>query len=745
MLLVAAALAFLPPPALTGRVSDTHGVGIAEARVVIAELDRSATTGPDGRYALANLPNGTWVLTVEKAGYAPATRRVTIAGTDAVADLTLTESLFELAPIQVTATPNASAALTSPQPTAIEAGRSLRLNQAASLGRTIEVVPGVRNWSTGEGIGKPVIRGLSSNRVLVLADGQRTETQGWGDEHSPNVETLDADRIEVIKGPASVLYGSDALGGVVNVVPRRLPDAIGERPFVRGTLSLGYATNNRNPDGAAMVEGASGAVGFRAGISGRTSGDIRTPLGPLGNSGNEALGGNAAVGVRGAWGSLQATYTRRDERIEIHEDPAEGPDATPFQRVADQRARLLAAIATGDASRLEATLGWQENDRREFEAAGATEADVAAGLRATSLTADVHWHHAPLGPLVGTVGAQVFGNRFRRYGPENLVPESDGWNAGLFAFEEAEFGRWTLSAGLRYDYRSLDVLAGTVGRETRARFVPAQTRTYHSVTGNLGVLFRLAEPAVLVYNLGRGFRAPSSFDLFAYGVHEGTQEFLIGRPDLGNETSLNHDLAVRVQASDLKLEAGAFYNRISNFIYPLPTDRYDDDPADPEASGLREYEVTQGRATFYGVEAALDWHPTRVLEIQLGTDYTRARNDDLGQPVPWIPPFRVTYTLRLNGADGRWFSAPYLSLGGETNARQDRRDPNELAPGAAVPPGYTLAALGAGVTLPRAGGMTVDLQLRNLFDTQYTRWMSRYREYAVDMGRNLLLRVTLGT
>lgn len=162
-------------------------------------------------------------------------QRVTIRDTDVTLDIVMRPTVIELPEVQVTASALATTALTSPQPTGVLSTEELRSRRAASLGETIQSLPGVHNFSTGAGIGKPVIRGLSSNRVLVLADGQRLETQQWGDEHGPQVEAGEAERIEVIRGPASVLYGSDALGGVVNVITRPVPDAIGRDPFVGGS------------------------------------------------------------------------------------------------------------------------------------------------------------------------------------------------------------------------------------------------------------------------------------------------------------------------------------------------------------------------------------------------------------------------------------------------------------------------------------------------------------------------------
>ncbi len=727
---------------ISGRVLDSLGAAIPEVRVSVIEANRSTVTDADGNYLLAGLPAGTFGVSFAAIGFAPTVRRVTVRGPVAL-DVTLRRSLVELPDVQVTASPLASASLNSPQPTSVLGSDNLASAQAPSLGETLEVLPGLRSWSTGPGIGKPVIRGVSGNRVLVLADGQRTETQQWGDEHSPNVETADAERVEVIRGPASVLYGSDALGGVVNIVPRELPDATGRSAIVGGRVVGAYRSASRSPDGALMIEGAQGRVGFRGSFAGRTSDDLRTPLGPLFNSENEAISGAGAVGVRGSWGSLLASYAQRNERIEIHEDPAEDATATPFQRITDNRARLSLMLPVGAGSRLETHLGFQRNNRREFEEGSATDDQVAVGLLSKSYTADVHYHHPALGRWVGLVGVQGIFNPFDRFGEELLIPESDALNVGVFAFEQVEYGRFILSAGARFEHRRLEVESGVIGRETRQILLTGQTRTYNSLTGNLGALYRVTDRAALVLNVGRGFRAPSTFDLFSFGVHEGTLQFDIGDPTLGNETSLNADLALRIESGTIAGEIAGFVNAVDGFIYPRPTGVFDDDPADPEASGNQEYRISQGDARFVGFEANLDWHPVSWVELHGGADCVRAQNRTLDQPLPWIPSFRATYGVRFRrDALGPLVNA-YVAAGGESNARQTRVDPNELSPGVESPPGYTLVNLGAGFAIPiPRRRLSLDLTVSNLFDKEYTRFLNRYREYALDQGRNFIVRVS---
>ena len=259
----------------------------------------------------------------------------------------------------------------------------------------------------------------------------------------------------------------------------------------------------------------------------------------------------------------------------------------------------------------------------------------------------------------------------------------------------------------------------------------AQERTYNSVTGSLGALYRIAEPVAVVLNVGRGFRAPSAYDLFANGVHEGTVRFERGDSTLDVETSFNTDLALRVQTGDLSFEVGAFANFINDFIYPDPTAE-----VDPE-SGLQIFQIIQGDAELRGFEGAVEWHATPILHFRGTADYVYGQNTTTDLPLAFMPPFRATYGVRVEAPDHGILVAPYLSFSGESNSKQTRVDPEDFAPD-----GYTLAHAGIGTGVEFGTQVIrLDLQARNLFDTTYRNFLSRYKTYADDAGRNVIVRV----
>src|SRR5207244_7272670 len=279
-------------------------------------------------------------------------------------DVTLRRAPVWIEPITVTATRAPLDALSSPLASDALSEDRLRREQSVSLAQSLAQLPGVNALTTGHQIGKPIIRGLTGPRVLVLEDGSRLEDYSWSDEDGPSVDARLAQRVEVIRGPASVLYGSDALGGVVNVIPEELPDANRGPSTVRSAFELSGSSNNAEVDAAARLEGASGTWGWRLFGIGRLAGSLHTPAGELDNTGFNALSGEATVGTRGARGGTTLRYTRYGGEFKLLEaegPPAGGPEGGgPERKLSDDRVQLASDYLLGGI-RLETQAQWQRH------------------------------------------------------------------------------------------------------------------------------------------------------------------------------------------------------------------------------------------------------------------------------------------------------------------------------------------------------------------------------------------------
>ena len=640
------------------------------------------------------------------------------------ADSVARDSTRRLGAVQVTATLTPTPVSDVPQPVTVLSGAALRRAQGAALGDALEQIPGLRSLSMSTGIGKPVIRGLTHNRIVTLDNGQRTETQQWGHDHSPNVETANAEQIEVIKGPGSVLFGSDALGGVINVIAPPLPEARATAPYVRVRTTTSYNSNVRGPDGTIRLDAANGGFGARIAATGRTAGDMRTPQGALRNTGNTTSHLDATVGYTGSAHRVSLRASERGERIEIFDDPITAPGYTGYQRLTTTRGTLDAKTALGTRDRLQAQLGVERNFRREFDAADAQE--IALGLLVNTTSGYVHLHHRPIGPFTsGTLGVFALNSRFEKRGTETLIPSSQSRNIAVYALEHIDRGRWRASVGARWDRRDL-----TIEDDTELALT-AQSQRHDALTGSMGLAYRIAPWSTLTFNVGRGFRAPAAPDLFANGFHEGTRAFERGNPNLRIETSLNTDVGLRIEHERITGELSVYRNRIDDYIYLRPFGGSN--------SVLDSLEVVQGNALLRGAEGRFAIRTLSWLTLEAVGDVVRGDNTAVSVPLTFVPPPRLTVGARAERASvSRAVRSPWVSVQMERNWRQTRLDPRDVAP-----PGYTLWQLGAGGSLlTRSRVVLVDVAVRNLMDTRFRSFMSRYKEFADGPGRTLIVRFT---
>ncbi len=720
---------------LAGRVVDRDGHPVPGATVVVIELHRVALTRSDGGFRLAQLPAGRYTVTVRGLGFAPLAQVVTITGST-VLDVALDRTSVWVEPVTVTATRAPLDARASPLPTAALSEDRLRRDQSVSLAHSLAQLPGVNALATGQEIGKPVIRGLTGPRVLVLEDGSRLEDYSWSDEDGPSVDARLAQRVEVIRGPASVLYGSDALGGVVNVIPEELPDANRGPRTVRTGFELSGATNNAELEGAARVEGAAGAWGWRLSGIGRFASSLHTPAGELDNTGFSALSGEAAAGTRGARGSATLRYTRYAGEFKLleAEGPATGETGGPERKLADDRVQL-AADHLLHGIRLEARAQWQRHSLVEVSDTGVSSGGqplegTAFDLLLNTLTLDVLAHHTAGARVQGTLGVSGLSQVSDTRGRIPLVPDARVGSGALFAFEQAAWGRVSLLAGGRLDVRRL-----TADSNPTLRLSP-QTRDYTAFSGNVGIVYRI-RAAALTANVGRAWRAPTLFELFSNGPHLGEARYEIGAAGLKPEAGTNLDVTVRWQGARLRAEVAGYRNAIGRFIYITPTDSF---VHVTTADSLRVYRYQQADARLLGGEATVEVEVAAPLTVRARADAVRGTNQATREPLPLVPPARGAFGAELHGAG--WGGADRAYVGAEVQlaTRQTRLNPLDVPTG-----GYTLLNLSAGFERPLLGrDAHFDLTVRNATNVSYRSFLSRYKEFALDPGRNITLRVSLG-
>lgn len=730
---------------IQGRVADTEGQPVAAATVTVRELGREVTTGADGTFILRAVPNGTYSVVVRHAGYADAVRSVTVPGAAAL-EITLRPAPVEVGEVIVTATGFPTEASRTPLPSTTLGPQQLRRDNSVSLAHTLDELPGVRDLSTGAEVGKPVIRGLSGDRVKVLENGLPLSYYSWSDEDGPSMDARMADRVEVIRGPASVLYGPDALGGVVNVIPKPLPDAAGRSGFVHGGLDAYGASMNHEFGGILHMEGASGSFGWRAIGIGRKSEAIHTPAGELENTGFNAVNGELAGGVRGGWGSLTVRYTRYGGDFKLLEAtanpqgslldagqaaPMGEEEGGPERKLSDDRVQADAQIPLGPTLRLETRAQFQRHWTAEYAPAGETGAtpppmpgteEPEFELRLNTGTAEVLLHHDLAPGFGGTLGVSGTLQDNASSGDLPIIPGGTKLTGGLFAFEHYRRGRLNVFAGARVDAQRQNV------DTSQELGVTAQTLDYTALTGSLGAALDLGYGWSVSANLGRAWRSPNLFDLFANGPRIGEARYEIGDPTLKTETSFNVDLGSRWHYDILTLDVHAYRTVVDDYIFLTPTGQIQD--------SLPVYAHGQANAVLWGGELGGQLDPVSFLTLRGGFDYVRGRNRETGTDLPHLPAPRGTAEAEVHSDSLGWARSAYFRVGGRFVAAKAH-----LAPYEEPTDGYALLDLAAGGAW-RLGGRSVhvDVRVRNATNKAYRDFLSRYRDFALAPGRNVIVR-----
>ncbi len=774
---------------LLSALADTHIHGIVRDSATRAPLHgavvridgtvKGAIADRYGVFHFYDLHQDTVRLVVSYVGY--QTERVLVplneGRREVRLDIAMRSTNVRGQEIQVTDTRIAHSALPTQQARVLTSAE-IDEHRGQTFADALTQVAGVTVLQTGPSLKKPMINGLTGTRLVLRNNNLVQEGQQWGIEHAPEIDAFSPSRITVVKGPAAVMFGPNAMGGVIDVESR----PIRKDPGLHGEATVNFFSNGRQGAVGAFLETAQVAgspIALRAQASTRMGGDAEAPSYVLNNTGVRELNASLTMEVGDERLGLSSVASVFSTTLGIFSGAHIGnatdmlraiqrgnPSSTrpfsyditnPRQEIAHAMVSVKGHAQLSQEERLVVTLGHQVNDRNEFDGHNirirgrgddpvARAADSIARLQRALATPamnlilrtsslDASLEHALSNRVRGTVGVSSMWQLNERSGSVILIPDYRLWGFGAFAYESIMLEDVTLSAGIRYDVR--DLKSRIINRATGE--APLQYRRWQNFSASVGALWAPIEGLSLTWNAASSWRPPQVNELYSNDVHHGSAYYEIGDSTLASERTLGSDVGLRYQSEGLLIETSAFINRIGDYIMAVP------DAANPTVTvrgTFPTYRFTQMTARLFGGDLSLTVPLHERLNVYGQASFVRGDNLDLNEPLLFIPADRGRIGLHLHADDVGPIHDAYIDVSIAGVRRQDRvvsgRDYAE------PPAGYsrTDLSLGGVVTLPDELPARVTLTCTNLFNAAYREYLSQYRYFADDLGRNIILRFT---
>jgi iron complex outermembrane recepter protein len=681
---------------INGRITNAiTGAGLSSATIYIPDLKTGVVSDASGYYQIKNLPYGTFMVEASVVGYEASSGSVTIKGT-VEKNFKLKSSPTILNEVVVTGVSSATDNQQTPLIISSFNNKALLESTSTNVIDAIAKVPGVSAITDGQSISKPVIRGLGYNRVLTINDGVEQVDQPWFDEFGIEADPDAVHNYEILKGPASLQYGSDAIAGVVNLIPEA-PMPEGQ---TKGDVLFNYQTNNGLMNTMAHAAGTKDGISWSARVDNTLAHAYRDPYdGYVLNSQFSNFNTDGTLGLHRKWGytQLHASYfdmatgivdgTRDSatgimERQVAYSDLNNGEPTyeipthqeqvsyTPFvinQRIRHTKLVWDNSVALGEG-RLKATFSYQKNQRQESNDPTIPNTPNIY-YSSNGLTYDVQYLSKQMGNFNFSGGANGVYQSSQSLGTLLLIPNYNYFQIGAFAIGNEKIGKLKLSGGVRYDTRTFNGLDHWVDSVTQAPAVPNAPNAFHEFVGfttqftgisfSFGGTYNFNKNIYGKLNVARGWRAPNVAECAANGVHDGTVVYEIGDHTLNPETSLEEDLAFGINSKDITAELDLFNNSINDFIYAKGLQSVsggDSINNSLNAAGLGEapvYKYAQTDANLHGGEVSLDLHPSTVPWLAFNSSLSMVFGGLMEVPdslkyLPFVPPTRITGEVQIN-------------------------------------------------------------------------------------------------
>jgi iron complex outermembrane receptor protein len=611
----------------SGKITDAKtGAAIEAASIYITDIKSGTATDASGKFSIKNIPPGRHLVEISHIGYNSVVETIDI-NADVTKDFALAESVIESNAVVVTGVTGATQLKKVPFAVSVMRKEDFFRNTSSNIIESLTKIGGVSTLATGPAISKPVIRGLSYNRVLTINDGVRQEGQQWGDEHGIEVDEASVNKIELLKGPASIIYGSDAMAGVVNIITN-VPVQLNT---IKANLSSNYQTNNNLRTINLNIAGNKSGFNWNIYTSNKAAGDYKNKYdNRVFNSKftENNIGGYVGYnGKRGFSHLLVSSFNLKAGLIEGERDSAgyfikhlaagkteransedfkTSTPLIPYQHIRHFKIATDNNIKLGK-NNLTFNLGYQQNRREEFgNPDDVNERALFFDLQTFTYTGQFHF--AEKKNWKTSIGINGMQQQNANKGLEQLIPDYNLFDFGIYAFTQKIINNLTISGGLRFDNRNVDA-----GNLLDGSTVKGNTfkKSFSNVSGSVGLAAQVTRAINLKFNIARGFRAPSIPELASNGAHEGTIRYEYGNNNLKSETSIQLDGGVEYSAQHISIGLSAFYNSFDNFIFyrKLQSAAGSDSMVNLNGQNLTAFKFDQSKAALTGLESTLDIHP----------------------------------------------------------------------------------------------------------------------------------------